>query len=105
PPPTGPGIAGQCPVICRRESMNAEPGSGWAIVGNHQDLPDGYEARSLAIADSECTADRGPLVDRAERLLSVKRGPARPPWDCVPGGLLAWMVVRPGGSGAPVRWM
>jgi hypothetical protein len=33
--------------------VNAEPGSGWAILGDHQDLPDGYEAWSLVIADSD----------------------------------------------------
>ena len=46
-------------MIRRREFVNAEPGSGWAIVGNHQDLPGGYEAGSLAIADSDCMAKCG----------------------------------------------
>jgi len=50
------------PSDLRRESVNAAPGSGWAIVGDPQDLSDGYEAGALAIADSECTADRGPSL-------------------------------------------
>ena len=36
-------------------------------MGNQQDLPDGYEARSLVIADSERMADCGPsLIAPAE---------------------------------------
>jgi hypothetical protein len=31
-------------------------------VGNQQDLPDGYEARSLVIADSERMADCRPSL-------------------------------------------
>jgi len=31
-------------------------------VGNQQDLADGYEARALVIADSECIADCGPSL-------------------------------------------
>jgi hypothetical protein len=65
-----PGIAGQRPVICRREPVSAEPGSGWAIVGNQQDLSDGYEAGSLVITDSDCMADCGPsLIAPAEYAL------------------------------------
>jgi hypothetical protein len=41
--------------------VNAEPGSGWAIVGN-QDLPDGYETQPLVIADSERMADCRPSL-------------------------------------------
>jgi hypothetical protein len=44
----------------RPESVNAEPGSGWALVGNYRHLPDGYEAASLVIADCDCMADCAP---------------------------------------------
>jgi hypothetical protein len=37
--------------------VNPEPSADWANVGNHQDLPDGYEAGCLIIADSEYMAD------------------------------------------------
>ena len=53
--------------------MNAEPGSGWAIVGNYQDLSDGYEAGALAIADSKCTADHGPsLIAPSNQMTGIR---------------------------------
>src|SRR5436190_1601278 len=55
PPPTGPGTCRTVPRDCRSEP-------GWAIVGNRQDLPNGYEARSMVIADSECMADCRPSL-------------------------------------------
>jgi len=48
------------PNDCRCESVDAEPGAGWALVGTHQDLLGGYEAGSLLIAESERMADCGP---------------------------------------------
>ena len=53
--------------------MSAAPGSGWAIVGDPQDLSDGYEAGALAIADSECTADRGPsLIAPSNQMTGIR---------------------------------
>jgi hypothetical protein len=69
-PPTGQALPDSAPVICRREPVSAEPGSGWAFVGNQQDLSDGYEAGSLVITDSDCMADCGPsLIAPAEYAL------------------------------------
>jgi hypothetical protein len=63
-----PGIAGQCPVICRREPVSAEPGSGRGHCGNQQDLSDSYEAGSLVITDSDCMADCGPSLIAPNRI-------------------------------------
>ena len=41
------------PNDCLSESVDAEPGLGWALMGTHQDLLGGYEAGSLLISDSE----------------------------------------------------
>jgi hypothetical protein len=59
---------------CRCESVNAEPGSGWAIVGNQQDLP---TTASLGPWSSWTVSawQIGALVDRAERRIrSACRG-------------------------------
>ena len=64
-------------MIRRREFVNAEPGFGWAIVGNHQDLPNGHEAGSLAIADSDCMAKcdgQGQVGGEAYRRASAEVG-------------------------------
>ena len=42
--------------------MDAEPGPGRALVGTHQDLIGGHEAKSLLIADSERIAHCGPSL-------------------------------------------
>jgi hypothetical protein len=63
----------------RPESVNAEPGSGWALVGNYRDLPDGYEAASLVIADCDCMADCAPrsiAPNDYERLLAGASTPS-----------------------------
>jgi hypothetical protein len=42
-------------------------------VGDHQDLCDGYEAGALAIADSECPADRGPsLIAPSNQMTGIR---------------------------------
>src|SRR5215467_4599163 len=63
PPPTGPGIAAQCPVTCRREPVSAAPGSSWVIGRNHQHLPDGSDAGLDAapgrVSGKVCSDTRG----------------------------------------------
>ena len=47
---------------CRCESVDAEPGPGWALVGTHPDLPGGSRPGPWSIADSERMADCGPSL-------------------------------------------